>query len=52
MIAAAKKAVQEVVEEQSAKSEDFKRVYASMEAYYRLVKPWTDISEAKYLAIR
>ena len=52
VIAAAKKAVQQVVAEQSAESDDFKRVYASMEAYYRLIKPWTDISEARYLAIR
>ncbi|WP_353662786.1 TRAP transporter substrate-binding protein [Hydrogenimonas sp. SS33] len=52
VIEAAKKAVGEVVEEQSRQSADFKRVYASMEAYYRLIKPWTDISEAKYLSIR
>ncbi len=49
---AAKKAVMEVVADQSAKSADFKRVYASMASYYRLVKPWTDISEARYLSIR
>ena len=49
---AAKKAVREVVAEQSAESADFRRVYASMEEYYRLIKPWTDISEARYLTIR
>ncbi|BDY13930.1 TRAP transporter substrate-binding protein [Hydrogenimonas cancrithermarum] len=52
IIAAAKKAVMEVVEEQSARSEDFKHVYASMESYYRRIKPWTDTSEAKYFSIR
>ena len=52
IIEAAKKALMRVVEEQSAESEDFKRVFASMEDYYRLIKPWTDISEAKYLSIR
>ncbi|WP_457596436.1 TRAP transporter substrate-binding protein [Hydrogenimonas sp.] len=52
VIEAAKKAVKEVVDEQSAKSEDFKRVYASMAAYARLVEPWTEISEGRYLQIR
>jgi len=52
IITAAKEALRKVVEEQSAESEDFRRVFASMESYYRLVRPWTDISEAKYLSIR
>ncbi|WP_456449590.1 TRAP transporter substrate-binding protein [Hydrogenimonas sp.] len=52
IVEAAKKALQEVVKEQSAESADFERVFASMETYYRRIKPWTDISEAKYLSIR
>ncbi|WP_201353391.1 TRAP transporter substrate-binding protein [Hydrogenimonas urashimensis] len=52
IIEAAKKALMQVVEEQSAKSGDFKRVFASMDAYERVIRPWTDISEAKYLSIR
>ncbi len=52
IIESAKKAMEEVAKTQSSVSADFKRVYQSMEAYYRLVKPWTDISEAKYLSIR
>ncbi len=52
IIEAAKRAMLEVAKSQSEKSADFKRVFHSMEEYYRLVKPWTDISEAKYLSIR
>ncbi len=52
VISAAQRGIAEVIEEQSRRSEDFKRVAASMAAYYKEVKPWTDISEAKYLAIR
>ncbi|WP_300366291.1 TRAP transporter substrate-binding protein [Hydrogenimonas sp.] len=52
IIEAAKTALAQVVEEQSGESSDFKRVFESMERYYRTIKPWSDISEAKYLAIR
>ena len=52
IIEAAKTALAQVVEEQSGESSDFKRVFESMERYYRTIKPWNDISEAKYLAIR
>ena len=49
---AAKKAVAEVVAEQSKQSADFKRVYASMAEYYKLIRPWDDLSEGHYLQIR
>ncbi len=52
IIVAAKQALLQVVEEQSAQNADFKRVYDSMKAYEALIRPWTDISEAKYLSIR
>ena len=52
IIEAAKKAMREVAEEQSAKSEDFKRVFDSMEKYYSLIKPWTQISETRFCTIR
>ncbi|WP_457595007.1 TRAP transporter substrate-binding protein [Hydrogenimonas sp.] len=52
VIAAAKEAMEEVAREQSRKSEDFKRVFDSMERYYALIKPWTQISETKFCSIR
>ena len=52
VIEAAKKAIADVVAEQSERSADFKKVYASMADYYRLVRPWTDLSEGHYLQIR
>jgi len=52
IIDAAKKALLEVANEQSEKSEDFKRVFDSMESYYSLMRPWSDISETKFCSIR
>ena len=52
IIEAAKKALLEVANEQSKKSEDFKRVFDSMESYYSLIRPWSDISETKFCSIR
>jgi len=52
IIESAKKALIEVVEDQSRKSADFKCVFDSMQEYYKQIKPWSDISEGKYLSIR
>ena len=52
IVNAAKKALIEVVDELSQKNSDFKRVFESMEEYYKQIKPWSDISEGKYLSIR
>ncbi|WP_457592512.1 TRAP transporter substrate-binding protein [Hydrogenimonas sp.] len=52
IIEAAKKAMNEVAKEQSEKSADFKRVFDSMEKYYALIKPWTQISETRFCTIR
>jgi len=49
---AAKKALQEVLADESAKSQDFKRVLASYEAFVELNKPWNDISTKNFLEIR
>ena len=49
---AAKKALQEVLADESAKSEDFKRVLISYEAFVALNKPWNDISTKNFLEIR
>jgi len=52
IIDAAKKALLEVVEEQSRQSADFKRVFESMESYFQRIKAWSSMSEGKYLSIR
>jgi TRAP-type mannitol/chloroaromatic compound transport system substrate-binding protein len=52
MMEAAKTALKEVLADESAKSEDFKRVLASYEAFYKLNKPWDDISTKNFLEIR
>ena len=52
MMAAAKKALQDVLKDESAKSPDFKRVLASYEAFVKLNKPWNDISTKNFLEIR
>jgi len=52
MMEAAKKALREVLDEQSAKSRDFKRVLESYEAFAKLNKPWNDISTKNFLEIR
>ena len=52
MMDAAKKALREVLADESAKSDDFKRVLASYEAFTRLNKPWNDISTKNFLEIR
>ncbi len=49
---AAKKALAEVLAEQSAQSPDFKRVLESYQAFYALNKPWSDISTKHLLNIR
>jgi len=52
MMDAAKKALKEVLAEQSTQSEDFKRVLASYETFVKLNKPWDDISTKNFLEIR
>ena len=52
MMEAAKVALNDVLMDESAKSEDFKRVLKSYEAFYRLNKPWDDISTKNFLEIR
>jgi len=48
----AKKALAEVLADESAKSADFKRVLKSYEAFVALNKPWNDISTKNFLEIR
>ncbi|HSR74270.1 MAG TPA: substrate-binding domain-containing protein [Sulfurovum sp.] len=52
MMDAAKVALREVLEDESAKSSDFKRVLESYEAFVKLNKPWDDISTKNFLNIR
>jgi len=52
MMDAAKKALQDVLADESAKSADFKRVLASYEAFSKLNKAWDDISTKNFLEIR
>ncbi|MFA7028639.1 MAG: C4-dicarboxylate ABC transporter, partial [Sulfurovum sp.] len=52
VIEAATTALQEVLSEQSAKSEDFKRVLESYESFAKLNQPWDEISTKNFLNIR
>lgn len=52
VIEAAKVALFEVLESESAKSEDFKRVLESYNAFSQLNKAWDDISTKNFLDIR
>jgi len=52
IIQAAKKALQEVLEEASHQSDDFKRVLASYQHFSQLNKAWDDISTRNFLNIR
>lgn len=52
MIDAAKGALGEVLQEESAKSDDFKRALKSYEDFAKLNKPWDDISTKHFLNIR
>jgi len=52
MMDAAKKALKEVLEVESAKSADFKRALESYEAFVEMNKPWDDISTKNFLEIR
>jgi len=49
---AAKTALNSVLEQESKKSKDFKKVLASYEAFYALNKPFDDISTKNFLNIR
>jgi len=52
MMDAAKIALGEVLESESQKSTDFKRVLESYQAFAKLNKPWDDISTKNFLEIR
>jgi len=52
MMDAAKVALSEVLESESAKSEDFNRVLKSYQNFEKLNKPWDDISTKNFLNIR
>jgi len=52
MMDAAKVALKEVLESESKKSADFKRVLENYQAFSRLNKPWDDISTKNFLEIR
>ena len=49
---AAKKALEEVITEQSAASDDFKRVYEDIEAYMKKCRAWSDGSMRYFLNAR
>jgi len=46
---AGKKALKEVVQELSAKNKDFAKVYASINAYLKLSRAWSDVSLTQFL---
>ncbi len=52
VLKAAKKAMMEVAEQKSQKSEDFKRVWENIYSFLELNRDWTDIGLKKYLEIR
>lgn len=52
MMDAAKVALSEVLESESGKSEDFKRVLKSYQDFVKINKPWDDISTKNFLDIR
>lgn len=52
VIKAAKVALEEVLETQSLKNSDFKRVLESYNSFAKLNKPWDDISSKNFLNIR
>jgi len=52
MMDAAKIALSEVLADESAKSDDFKRVLKSYEDFVKINKPWDDISTKNFLEIR
>lgn len=49
VIVAGKKALKEVIEEQSAKSSDFQEVYSSIEKHLTLSRNWSDVSLGYFL---
>ncbi len=52
IVEAAKKALFAVVEEQSKKSSDFKRVWANIEPYWMHNRAWTSLGLKNYLTMR
>ena len=52
IVEAAKKALFAVIEEQSKKSEDFKRVWTQIEPFWMQNRAWTSLGLKKYLEMR
>jgi len=52
VIKSAKKAFEEVIDEQSAKSDDFKKVWKSCEKFMKDVREWSDLGNFSYLNAR
>ncbi len=52
IVAQAKKALEEVVSEQCKKSEDFKRVWKSIEPFWQKTKRWSSLGLENYLRMR
>ncbi len=52
MMIKAKEALSEVLDDESKKSEDFKRVLDSYNEFVKLNKPWSNISTKHILEIR
>ena len=52
IVEAAKKALFEVIEEQSKKSEDFKRVWEKIEPFWMQNRAWTSLGLKNYLKMR
>jgi len=52
VIQAGKKALVEVIDEQSAKNKEFEKVYNSIYSYLQLSKAWSDVSTREFLNVR
>ncbi|MDQ1340554.1 MAG: hypothetical protein QG567_1711 [Campylobacterota bacterium] len=52
IIKSAKKAFDEVVAEQSAKSDDFKKVWASCQQFLKVARGWSDLGSSAYFKVR
>ncbi len=50
VLQAMKKATDEVLEGYAAENAEFKEVYESRKAYFKVARPWTKISEQNYLS--
>ncbi|MRI83249.1 MAG: C4-dicarboxylate ABC transporter [Nitratiruptor sp.] len=52
IVEAAKRALQEVIQEQSAKSRDFKEVWEAIEPFWQINRAWTALGLKNYLTMR